>query len=380
MRRSFIIFCFATLSSTAQVTLEADGPGNTYSLITSVLAPGFNPIEAPDCSHPEFGPHIEEIYDDDLGDNAFKFHIHVGPDDDRCINFDRQRNEIKAYDKSPDNLLGVEGERVTYSWKFKLSEGFQSSPKFTHLHQLKSVGGEFSSMPMYTLTTRKGDPDQLELRYAEVNQQITLAQTDLAPFIGVWLEVTETILYGEIGTYEVVIKSLESQEELFSYSTSNIINWRDAAEFVRPKWGIYRSLLFEEDLRDEEVLFADFVIDELATDTTHSFNPYSTVYQQGVLLNWTPPVDAIGCEVRGGAIGGNDGVSVTVVNGAPSFVFVNANALGNATYQWKVRCATDLNPPQGITGFSVYDTFSFPPPAEVPLAPESITEEGISKW
>ena len=42
--------------------------------------------------------------------------------------------------QSPENLLGRENETVTYSWKFKLPEGFQSSPKFTHLHQLKSVG------------------------------------------------------------------------------------------------------------------------------------------------------------------------------------------------------------------------------------------------
>ena len=46
--------------------------------------------------------------------------MHVTPDNDRCINTDRQRNEIKSYDKSPDNLLGVEGEEVVYKWKFKL--------------------------------------------------------------------------------------------------------------------------------------------------------------------------------------------------------------------------------------------------------------------
>ena len=32
----------------AQVTLNADGLGNTYALITSVLAPGSNSIETPD--------------------------------------------------------------------------------------------------------------------------------------------------------------------------------------------------------------------------------------------------------------------------------------------------------------------------------------------
>ena len=245
------------------VTLSADGLGNTYDLITSVLAPGENPIETPDCNHAEFGPHIDEVFDSELDAHVFRFSIHTDPDNDRCINFDRQRNEIKTYDKSPDNLLGVENETVVYTWKFKLADGFQSSPNFTHIHQLKSVGGDFASMPMYTLTTRKSSPDRLELRYAETDNQITLKQTDLAPLVGVWLEVTETIKYGQSGTYDISIKQINNNNILFEYSNNDIINWRPAAEFVRPKWGIYRSLLNVQNLRDEEVLYTDFSIEEL---------------------------------------------------------------------------------------------------------------------
>lgn len=248
-----------------QVVLSADGPGDTYNLITSVLAPDNKPIEAPDCSHESFGEHIDEVFDNDLDQNVFRFFIHTTPDDDRCINSDRQRNEIKSYDKSPNNLLGIENEKVIYKWKFKLAAGFQSSPNFTHLHQLKSVGGSLESMPMYTLTTRKGNPDRLELRYAETDDQITLTRTDLAPFLGVWVEATEIIEYGTAGTYEIVIKRCADDEVLFTYADDSIINWRPGAEFVRPKWGIYRSLINAQDLRDEEVLFADFIIEEIQT-------------------------------------------------------------------------------------------------------------------
>ena len=245
------------------VALKADGPGGTYELITSVLAPGANPIETPDCSHPTFGDHIDEIFDNDLNTNVFRFHIHVDPDNDRCIKFDRQRNEIKSYDKSPDKLLGVESEKVVYKWKFKLQSGFQSSPNFTHIHQLKSVGGNYESMPMYTLTTRKGSPDQLELRYAETDSQTTLKKTDLSPFVDTWLEVTETITYDTSGSYEIEIKKVSDNSILFEYANNAIMNWRPGADFVRPKWGIYRSLINKQDLQDEEVLFADFNIMEI---------------------------------------------------------------------------------------------------------------------
>lgn len=248
---------------TPAVVLKADGPGNTYNLITSVLAPGHNPIEVPDCNHMAFGDHIDEVFDNELNTNVFQFYIHTTPDNDRCINFDRQRNEIKSYNQSPDNLLGVQGETVVYKWKFKLPSGFQSSPNFTHLHQLKSVGGDLDAMPMYTLTTRKGTPDKLQLRYAETDTQITIDETSLAPFIDAWVEVTETITYGTSGTYEIQIKKISDNSILLSYSNSNIINWRVNADFVRPKWGIYRSLINDQDLRDETVLFDDFSVQEL---------------------------------------------------------------------------------------------------------------------
>lgn len=226
----------------SQTTLSADGPGNTYSLITSVLAPGYNPIETPDCNHTNFGDHIDEVWDSVLGANVFRFHIHVSPDNDRCINMDRQRNEIKSYDKSPNNLKGTQGEVVEYSWLFKLPNGFQSSSNFTHIHQLKSVGGNLASMPMYTLTTRKSNPNRLELRYAETDSQITLAQEPIASFLGHWLQAKETIQYGSYGSYSIVISTVSDSTVLFNYTNDSIVNWRTGADFVRPKWGIYRSL------------------------------------------------------------------------------------------------------------------------------------------
>jgi len=288
-----VISIFCNIIGYGQVVLNADGPGGTYDLITSVLAPGHNPIETPDCNHNAFGDHIDEFYDDDLEANVFRFHIHTTPDNDRCINFDRQRNEIKTYDQSPDNLLGIENEEVIYKWKFKLAAGFQSSPKFTHLHQLKSVGGPFSSMPMYTLTTRKGNPDELELRYAETDTQITLKETNISPFIDTWLEVNEHIVYGTQGTYAIEIKRIDDDEILFEYSNSSIVNWRPDAEFVRPKWGIYRSLVHEEDLRDEVVRFAEFSIEEvlpsnISTTTKESLEVYPIPTSNSLFINKIP--------------------------------------------------------------------------------------------
>lgn len=264
----FIAISLQFSAAFSQSILKAKGQGQTYELINSVLAPNGNVIETPDCSHESFGRHIDEVFDNELNAYVFRFYIHKTPDNDRCINFDRQRNEIKTYEASPDSLKALQGEKVKYSWKFKLDAGFQASSSFTHLHQIKAVGGTEDDMPLITLTARKGTPDKLEIRFAEHLNQVTIHQVDLSPFKGNWVEVTEIITYGETGKYSIEIKKVSDQTSLLSFSNENIRMWKTEADFLRPKWGIYRSLNNIEDLRDEILFFNDFYIKELTSSTS----------------------------------------------------------------------------------------------------------------
>ena len=255
-----LVMSFLTLSFSgfAQVILKADGPGNTYELINSVLAPGSEAVENPECVHVDFGRHIAEVWDADLKENVFEFYIHVKPDNDRCENFDRQRVEIKTYGPSPNNLKGTLGETITYKWKFKLPSGFQPSTNFTHLHQIKAVGGS-EGMPIFTLTAKKGKINKMNL----VHDNVTIvASANLSEFENVWVEITEVIKVGADGTYSMTIKRINDGTEILSYKSANIMTIRSDNKFIRPKWGIYRSLKKAEDLRDEAVRFADFSITE----------------------------------------------------------------------------------------------------------------------
>ncbi|WP_299438727.1 T9SS type A sorting domain-containing protein [uncultured Aquimarina sp.] len=284
--KSFILFVsllFISLGAKAQVTLDANGPGNTYELINSVFAPtSGDVVEAPGItgstcdnhstySGSDGNRHIDEVFDTDLGINVFKFILHVNEDIDRdkCATTDRQRNEIKTYAPSPDNLKGVIGETVQYKWKFKLDAGFQPSGSFTHLHQLKSVGADSAeeSQPLITLTARKGSEDQLELRYAPTTSQSTITSVNLSLLKGNWVEVVETVTYGETNNaiYNIIITNVNTGTEILNYSSSELRMWKTNADFIRPKWGIYRSLNSPSDLRDEEVLFANFSVEESAT-------------------------------------------------------------------------------------------------------------------
>jgi hypothetical protein len=256
---AFATLFFATIfSGNAQTILKADGPGNTYELISSVLAPGSDAVESPECVHKDFGRHIAEVYDTDLKENVFEFYIHVTPDNDRCENFDRQRVEIKTFEPSPDKLKGTLGETITYNWKFKLPAGFQPSSNFTHLHQIKAVGGS-EGMPIFTLTAKKGKTNKMALIH---DNTTTVASADLAEFENQWVEITEVIKVGANGTYSMTIKRIKDGKEILSYSSADLMTIRPDNKFIRPKWGIYRSLKSAGDLRDEAVRFADFSITE----------------------------------------------------------------------------------------------------------------------
>ena len=249
---------FLQFFSFSQVVLKSDGPGNTYELINSVLAPGYEAVEHPECNHSAFGRHIAEVWDEDLKENVFEFYSHVTPDNDRCEKLDRQRVEIKTYESSPENLKGTLGETVTYKWKFKLPKGFQPSSNFTHLHQIKAVGGS-QDLPIFTITARKAKVNQLLVIH---NNENTIATADLSEFEGTWVEITEKIKIGANGTYSISIKKIKNGKELLSFKSDNIMTIRGDNDFIRPKWGIYRSLKKAEDLRDEAVLFNDFSIKE----------------------------------------------------------------------------------------------------------------------
>lgn len=268
MRFALCILLLATLSwkeSDAVTHLRADGVTDTYTLIdAALLERSGTVVETSDCKHTDFGPHITQVFDDQLNRQVFAFHSHIRQDDDRCINTDRQRVEIKTYDRSPQELLGYDGEYVTYSWNFKLDAGFLPPYSFCHIHQLKAVGGD-ESMPVITMTLRKSTPNMLQLlQYDSKGSLLFLKEEPLDKFTGVWVHAESEVIYGHHGEYNMTLTNYATNEVLLRYSSKDIDFWRNdtatVVAFIRPKWGIYRSVQEAVLSRNETVLFDDFCI------------------------------------------------------------------------------------------------------------------------
>lgn len=252
-------------------TLDADGDMSgldAYDLIRDFGGP--NSIEAPDLypiNHPEVR-HIYEDFDADIGNHfVFTMHRDIDIDRDRVENDDRQRNEIKTYSSSEEAVKGFENETFIYRWKFRINAEMEVSTRFSHFFQLKAVGGP-DSHPILTVSgAERSGEDGIEVRYSPLQEDTLLGRVDWSQVTGEWLEAYCRVTFAESGDLRLIVTRMSDGGVIFDIDETGLDLWRgeDASHFVRPKWGIYRSILDLENLRPEEetVRFANFSVREV---------------------------------------------------------------------------------------------------------------------
>ncbi|MEO0575692.1 MAG: hypothetical protein AAF004_09525 [Pseudomonadota bacterium] len=253
-------------------TLDADGAQSgmeAYDLIRTFGGP--RPIEAPDLysiNHPGVA-HIYEDSDETVGEHfVFIIHRDTDIDRDRQDITDRQRNEIKTYDRSEEVLKGFEGETFVYRWKFRINDDMSVSRRFSHFFQLKAVGGS-DSQPIITISgAERSAEDGIEVRHSSLTESTLLARTDWSLVTGEWLDAYCRATFSDTGTLRMIVTRMRDDEVIFDIDMQNLDLWRgtQSDHFVRPKWGIYRSILDRDNLRPEEenVRFANFSVSEVA--------------------------------------------------------------------------------------------------------------------
>ncbi|KKN48283.1 hypothetical protein LCGC14_0654330 [marine sediment metagenome] len=267
----------------SNVLLQSDGVDSgldAYTLIENAFGEGS--IESPDLyvGNHESVVHIIEDTDTIIG-NHFVFLAHRDDDQDKDKGAsDRQRNEIKTYDKSPQQTLAFKGETFQYSWKFKVSSELELTSKFSHFFQIKARNESNDNtngnddQPIITLSgaQKNSTGNQLQVRYSagfDENGNSTgldrnLIETDWSLITDEWVEVFVQATFNESGKLDMTLTRLSDNAVIFNISEQNIDIWRGFSDddFARPKWGIYRSIVETDSLRidEERVRFADFSI------------------------------------------------------------------------------------------------------------------------
>lgn len=262
-------------------SLNSDGHNqglSAYQLIEQVFGSGS--IEAPDFyanDHTEVA-HIIEDYDEKIG-HHFVFLAHRDLDLNKGVAADRQRNEIKAYDNSHINLLAFTGDTFQYKWLFKVSSELELSSKFSHFFQLKAKNASESyangndEQPIITLSGAElsSSGNELQVRYSrghassgQLLDGAYLARINWDVIVDEWLEIFVQATYAEQGKLIFEITRLSDNNKVLAIHERDIdlLRANDSNDFVRPKWGIYRSIAESSSLRaeEEQVRFANFSV------------------------------------------------------------------------------------------------------------------------
>ncbi len=248
----------AGLSASAAVTtvFDAGNPSsgnNAYQIIHNAL--GSTSIESPDLG-PQIchsgTPHIVEVADTTMT-WAFRFTLHEGDCDPTGTTTNtRERVEIKAYDGSNNNLKGFQNQRMKYVWNFRIDRFHNIGPHFTHIFQLKSVGGNDSSHPLLTLTGANGD---FEIRHS--NNDNILARTAWSGMQGKWMRATVDATFSNSGSVTITIYDIAAARNVINI-TRSLDMFKDGS-YIRPKWGLYRDNP-EQNLGDASIRMANFAI------------------------------------------------------------------------------------------------------------------------
>ena len=266
---------------TSEVTLIAtgtDSASETYASIEHVFGEGS--IEAPDLfegDHTDTA-HILEETDSTVGPH-FVFLAHRDEDFNKGVQSDRQRNEIKTYDKSDNEVLGFEGETMQFEWYFHISSEMSLTSKFSHFFQLKARNDTENNtngnddQPVITLSAVEKDSSgkELQVRHSvgfnadgSSTSDVYLIRTNFNDIADEWVKVFVQATFAEEGSFVMQITRLRDSAIIVDINETNIDMWRGVSsdDFVRPKWGIYRSTAEIDKLRQQEerVKFADFAI------------------------------------------------------------------------------------------------------------------------
>ena len=276
---TIIVFLLATASAypdkrsvlQREVLLNASSTSGESAYNQIQKAFGDGSVESPDLfkgSHAEI-EHIRIRDDPDVG-ACFDFYLYRDEDGDRDVVWPkgqrRQRNEIKGYKGSDEGLKAKRGQVVRYHWLFRINGEMSVTKQFCHLFQLKAVGGENTESPIFTISGSITDGrSQLELRTksAQDGPRDDKRIFDWDSSRNKWMECVCVACFDEEGYFRISLQSLDGTLS-FGHEVSKMNTWRKGSKFVRPKWGIYRSLEDKARIVNKEdiVSFARFRIQE----------------------------------------------------------------------------------------------------------------------
>jgi hypothetical protein len=212
---------------------------------------GVNAFEGVEADRANKHPGRKYVYTE--GDH-WRFDIYRN-DLDSTGNHDRQRTEVKGMVAGGRPLKMTNGQTWRITYEMFMPATLHGTSHFTHIFQLKTPatnGGPWVTMSL----SRSGSAERLRLRAFSTPGSPDIGSTNLAPLREKWISVELTFTIGPRGTGRLLIRDGGS---VVVDSSRAGVNIPDQNDYVRPKWGIYRSIQSaSSDIIDTHLLFRNF--------------------------------------------------------------------------------------------------------------------------
>ncbi len=204
------------------------------------------------------GKHPDRKYVVVEGGDHYRFNIWKD-DRDSTGGGDRQRTESKGMVQNGTALKMKNGETWTIAYDMYMPSSLHGTSKFTHIFQTKTPstnGGPWVTIDL----SRSGSTEIIQARAYANSGSPAIAKTDLAPLRDKWINISLTLTPGSKGACTAVIRSgAGSSAPIAAQGHMTGVNIPDQGDYVRPKWGIYRSVQSaSSDILDTYLLFKNY--------------------------------------------------------------------------------------------------------------------------
>lgn len=199
---------------------------------------GLKAFEGIEADRGGLHPNRKYIYVE--GDH-YRFDIYKD-DRDTTGGGDRQRTESKGMVEGGTKQKMRDNETWTIAYEMYMPSTLHGTSKFSHIFQLKTPAT--NGGPWVTLSlSRSGGTEKLRARAFSTSGAPDIASTDLTPLRDKWITVEWTFKIGSKGTARFVARNGTGSGAPVAVDRSlSNVNIPDEGDYVRPKWGIYRSV------------------------------------------------------------------------------------------------------------------------------------------
>jgi hypothetical protein len=192
------------------------------------------------------------------GGDHYRFNIWAD-DRDTTGGGDRQRTEVKGMVQNGTALKMHNGETWTINYDMYMPSSLHGTSKFTHIFQTKTPstnGGPWVTIDL----SREGNTEIIQARAYANSGSPAIAKTNLAPLRDKWINITLTLTPGTKGKAAAIIRSgAGTSAPIAAQGQLSNVNIPDEGDYVRPKWGIYRSVQSaKSDIIDTYLLFKNY--------------------------------------------------------------------------------------------------------------------------